>query len=229
MIENRFDREPIPLEETLKPRWNSLCSRLGISEHQESFKDLCNHYNEPHRAYHTLNHLNNCFNEFDEIKSLLNNPDSVELAIWFHDAVYNISQHDNEGKSAQLAKDFCHKNNLSKNFIKKVEDHILATGNHELSTDPDTNYLIDIDMSILGYPPKTLYEYEDQIFKEYSTVYNRKEYIFGRLGFLFKLKDYDLYKTDYFKNKYGQSCQENIPKVIANLEKSYFNIQENEF
>jgi len=219
MVENRLEKELTPLEEVLKPRWNNLCSRLGISDNQETFKNLCDHYTEPHRAYHTLNHLNNCFNEFDEIKGFLNNTDAVELAIWFHDAVYNIGQHDNEEKSAQLAKAFCHQNGLSKDFTKEVENHILATRDHNLSTNSDTNYLIDIDMSILGYPPEVLYQYEDQIFREYSTIYSKKEYLFGRFGFLVKLKDYDLYKTDYFKSKYGQSCQENIPKAIANLEK----------
>lgn len=228
MLENRPNNEFLSPKESLKPQWDSFCQRLNINDAQESFKVLVDHYSEPHRAYHTLNHLQNCFNEFNEVKHLLNNPDSVELAIWFHDVIYDIDKKDNEEKSAEFAKVFCQKNKLSEDFAKKVEDHILATGDHTLSSNSDTNYLIDIDMSILGYPINAIYQYEEQIYKEYSTVYNRKEYLIGRLGFLTKLKGYDIYKTNYFRNKYGQSCQDNIPKTIENLQKRYFEIQQKE-
>lgn len=230
MLENRPSNEFLPPKELLKPRWNSLCQRLNINDTPILFKVLTDHYSEPHRAYHTLNHLQNCFNEFDEVKHLLNNPDAVEMAIWFHDIIYDIGKKDNEEKSAEFAKNFCQKNKLSENFSKEVEHHILATGDHTLSNNSDTNYLIDIDLSILGYPIEEIYKFEEQINKEYSTIYTQKEFLIGRIGFLsIKLKDNDsVFKTEYFKNKYGQSCQDNIPKTIENLQKRYFEIQQNE-
>ena len=46
-------------------------------------------YSEPHRRYHTLQHLAECFAAFDEIADLAEHPPDVELALWFHDAIYD--------------------------------------------------------------------------------------------------------------------------------------------
>ena len=37
------------------------------------------------RYYHTLNHLKELFEFYDEYKSKLNNPVVVALSIWFHE------------------------------------------------------------------------------------------------------------------------------------------------
>lgn len=228
MTENKINsiNESLASKETLRPKWNDLCQRLNIFNNQIFFDDITNHYSETHRHYHTLNHINFCLQELEPVKNSLHNPETVELAIWFHDVIYDIGKNNNEEKSAKMAIQFCQKNNLSPEFTKQVEDHILATGDHTLSDNADTNYLIDIDMSILGYSPDDIYKFEEQIYQEYSTIYNRKEYLIGRLGFLSKLKGYNIYKTEYFKNKYGQSSQDNITKTIKNLEDSYFLLQQ---
>lgn len=48
-------------------------------------------YSKPSRVYHTLPHIVHCFLEFDSVKHFLKNPEAVELAIWFHDIVYETS------------------------------------------------------------------------------------------------------------------------------------------
>ena len=53
-------------------------------------------YSEPHRRYHTLQHLAECFAAFDEIADLAQHPADVELALWFHDAIYDTRRSDNE-------------------------------------------------------------------------------------------------------------------------------------
>jgi predicted metal-dependent HD superfamily phosphohydrolase len=221
MVENKNNRinETQLSNELLKNRWGGLCQRLNISNSQQFFNDINDHYSESHRHYHTLGHVNNCFKEFDLVKPLLDNPEAVELAIWFHDIIYDIGGKDNEERSAEMAVKFCQKNKLSENFTKEVKNHILATGNHTLSDNLDTNYLIDIDMSILGQPIEKMYEYEEQIYQEYSNIYTKKEYVIGRFGFLTSLKDHNVYKTDYFRDKYEQPCHDNVPMIIENLQK----------
>ena len=59
-------------------------------------------YDAPGRHYHNLRHIRHCLAELDAAKSLAKDPTSVELAIWFHDAVYDPQCHDNEERSAQL-------------------------------------------------------------------------------------------------------------------------------
>lgn len=219
MVENNICSETISSKELLKPKWNNLCQRLNISDDQESFKNIISHYSEPHRHYHTLNHINSCLQELEPIKASLNNPEAVELAIWYHDIIYTIGQSDNEEKSAKFAKEFCRKNNLSSFFTKQVENHILATKHISSSNDLDSQYLADIDMAILGQSSNIFDKYEDQVCQEYLTLYSKSDYQKGRKVFLETVLKNPIYSTDFFKNKYQQSAENNIKRVIVNLQK----------
>ena len=66
-----------------------------------AFQELIARYCEPHRKYHTVRHLDECFAKLVEIRALAQRPAEVELALWFHDAVYEQRSHDNEAKSAE--------------------------------------------------------------------------------------------------------------------------------
>ena len=58
---------------------------------------------EPHRHYHTLEHLRECFGRFADIRKLAQHPEEVEIALWYHDAIYDVKKSDNEERSAELA------------------------------------------------------------------------------------------------------------------------------
>jgi predicted metal-dependent HD superfamily phosphohydrolase len=47
-------------------------------------------------------------------KKLAAHPEEVELAIWFHDAVYDTRRRDNEEKSAEWAEAFILQSGLSR-------------------------------------------------------------------------------------------------------------------
>ena len=66
------------------------------------YNDLARHYSEPSRYYHGWTHLTHCLREFDKAANRMEIPDIVELAIWFHDAVYVPGAIDNEQLSADL-------------------------------------------------------------------------------------------------------------------------------
>jgi len=61
-------------------------------------------YQEPIRHYHNLDHIRHCLGEFDLFRNLSRDPDALETAIWFHDAVYDPTRDDNEARSADLAR-----------------------------------------------------------------------------------------------------------------------------
>jgi hypothetical protein len=59
-------------------------------------------YAEPHRAYHTQAHVDAMLASLQELGETIVHPAAVELAIWYHDAVYDPAAADNEARSADL-------------------------------------------------------------------------------------------------------------------------------
>lgn len=205
---------------SLHSRWNGLCQRLNIPDAQSSFENIVKHYSEPHRFYHNLNHLYNCFQEFDLITTLLDNPESVELALWYHDLIHSLGQSGNEENSAQIAKVFCQSQNFSDYFAKQVENHILATKHTTISRHHDSQYLSDIDMAILGQSTDPFDIYESQICQEYSSIYLPVEYRKRRTVFLETILKHPIYVTKFFHDRYEQTARQNIKSLIKKLQKS---------
>ena len=69
-------------------------------------------YQEKHRAYHNLEHVNDCLNQLDNFESEITDKHIIEMAIWYHDIIYNPYGKNNELKSAEeasiLKKSKCH-------------------------------------------------------------------------------------------------------------------------
>lgn len=94
---------------------------------------------------------------------------SVELAIWFHEVIYNPQAHDNEQQSADYMQRML-ENVLEAEQIAKIYAWILATQVHAPTADTDLAYLLDIDLAILASDPVRFAEYERQIQQEYAWV-----------------------------------------------------------
>ena len=86
----------------LEKSWFELYRHYHFSEPRKAFNKLIATYSEKQRAYHTLQHLYECLVLLDLIRADLKDAHAVELAIWFHDAVYDPQAKDNELKSAEL-------------------------------------------------------------------------------------------------------------------------------
>ena len=104
-------------------------------------------YSEPHRYYHNLLHIEDCLGEFDRAKQLATDPTAVELAIWFHDAVYDPRAADNEERSAELAKAWLSDLHASDALTDSVGRLVLATKSHDASLHADAPLLVDVDLS----------------------------------------------------------------------------------
>ena len=87
--------------------FNSLCRAAGFSEASLDanaiFAHLASRYSEPHRFYHNALHIEECLAEFSAFRSKAGNPIALEFSIWFHDAIYEPRERDNEEQSAALA------------------------------------------------------------------------------------------------------------------------------
>ncbi|MCP3875374.1 MAG: N-methyl-D-aspartate receptor NMDAR2C subunit, partial [Desulfobacteraceae bacterium] len=197
----------------------ALLKRLGsTTDPGPLYGRLIEAYSEKHRAYHDLKHLEHCLAEFDQIRDQLKSPDEVEMAIWYHDAVYQIGSNNNEEKSAQLARTELKRAGIKDTSVNTVEILILATKHNGSVVDPDTQYLIDIDLSTFGSPPVVYQEYENKIRKEHEwvpySIYKtkRKEV----LNSFFK-KD-PIYYTNFFNTKYEKQARTNLKLAIDALE-----------
>lgn len=196
-------------------KWYCLCDRIKCQKNAGPvLSRLIDAYRETHRVYHDLNHIIQCLKEFDQVKGDLKNADHVEMAIWFHDAVYRTSSNKNEEKSAEWAVRELINMGANTNVSTGVYDLILATRHDKYVDDTDSRYLIDIDLSILGASPDRYREYEENIRIEYKWVPHilfkrkRKEIL---KAFLEKE---NVYYTKYFREKYEQQARLNMITVL---------------
>ena len=174
-------------------------------------------YSERHRAYHTLNHLSHCLDELEDARHLANQPNQVEMALWFHDAIYDPKAKDNEQRSAELCRRTAKETGLPEAFGRKAYDLVLATQHHGAPEGDDARLLVDIDLSILGRPKDAFDEYETNIRKEYHFV-PPDRYRSARSAILRSFLDRpDIYSTDFFRQKYETRARANLKRSLAYL------------
>ena len=83
--------------------WRRCLINSAIDESVVVHAQLVDSYSEPKRFYHTLFHIEHCLSLLDKINPELQNPrGGLELAIWFHDVVYQPGAKDIEQRSADL-------------------------------------------------------------------------------------------------------------------------------
>lgn len=151
--------------------WRAARSAMRIDAPPIALRDaLLVRYAEPHRRYHTLQHLGECLDAFEHERAHAQRPGEVALALWFHDAIYDLQAHDNEAQSADWARDALRAAGIDADAAQRVHDLIMATKHDAQPTDADARLLVDIDLAILGAPPARFAEYEQQIRAEYARV-----------------------------------------------------------
>ena len=137
---------------------------------QVVFDELVARYSEPHRKYHTLQHLMECLAHFEAVGDLADQPGEVEMALWFHDAIYDTQRHDNEAESAAWARRALCEAGARDEVADRVHALVMATRHSETPATADERLLVDIDLAILGAAPERFAEYERQIRAEYAFV-----------------------------------------------------------
>ncbi len=203
-----------------KQRWARLWHDASIGgDSDPPFEDLAARYGEPHRSYHNLRHIAECLSDFDTARHLASQPIAVELAIWFHAAVYDPHATDNEEESARLAERCLFQKGASRHLRAAVAALVLATKTHDASKHADAPLLVDVDLSILGKPEDRFWEYEAQIRREYGWVPDvvfvakRAEIL---EGFLARER---IYATDWFFQRQETQARSNLQASLRRLRK----------
>ena len=119
-----------------------------------AFNSLARRYMNGQRWYHTLHHVKFCLKIFDEFIVLSSRPSLLELAIWYHDSIYNFNApaRQNEQRSAALARSELTWLKLDAQDIAYVERCILATTHDHEPVSHDSRLIVDIDLVGLGMP-----------------------------------------------------------------------------
>ena len=201
-----------------RTRWSQLMHALGFTDNQQVFEWLTASYNEPHRKYHNEQHIDAVLVNLDKARELAVDPVLIELALWFHDAVYKVFSKTNEIDSAKWASEFVLKNNADKSLSQKVYSMIIATQHNSVLQDSDEQLMVDIDLSILGASETDYDEFEQSIRKEYRLipwpVYKRKRTEILN-GFLERK---NVYSHEYFIDTLESGARANLGNAIERLQ-----------
>lgn len=197
--------------------WQRLWQELGGAADEQLFSRLIAAYSEPHRHYHTLQHLRECFEHFDGARDAARRPAEIGLALWFHDAIYDVHRADNEQLSADWARDCVLDARLGDAVAQRVHALVMATRHDAPAMDNDEQLLVDVDLAILGAPPDRFDEYETQVRREYAHVPEtdfraRRKRILE--GFLSRPR---LYATPAFFDSHEQQARANLRRSIGRL------------
>ena len=201
--------------EALRASWTGAWRELGIAAPDALLAELQDRHGEPQRHYHTLQHLGECLALLDAHRAAADRPAEVALALWFHDAIYDVHRHDNEQRSADWARRALLAAGVDRAAAGRIHALVMATRHDAQPEGIDAQLLVDIDLSILGAAPARFAEYERQIRIEYRHVAPevfeaRRREILGR----FLARD-PLYQTASMRMRLEAAARDNLRLAIG--------------
>ena len=159
----------------MQQSWVRLLEKYRVDSSQSlpAFGVLAAAYGSADRHYHNLEHLDEMFRVAGRLITITDDPKTIQLAIWFHDAVYDSRAKDNEARSAELAIALLGPIGVPRSELERLVQLIHATA-HSANAHPpgtrETAILLDADLAILGSPPDRYRRYAHDIRKEYAWV-----------------------------------------------------------
>lgn len=205
--------------QALRKEWQIRCASFCNNEAQvnEAFEKLVNAYSNTSRHYHNLSHINHMLGLLQKCHSEISEADAVYFSIWYHDAVYNSLNKDNEERSTALAAKELAVLGMSDNTINRISNYILATKAHLPVQDTSLQWLLDFDLSILGAEPEVYKQYTRAVREEYS-IYPGFMYKAGRKkAMLHFLEREHIFQTAQFRALYEEQARTNIATEISAL------------
>jgi predicted metal-dependent HD superfamily phosphohydrolase len=201
--------------DNLRLKWDELCKETGmVDPFNKYFNHIMQKYNEPHRYYHTGEHILFCLRNAEYHK--INSPE-IKLTIWLHDVIYDPTRNDNEQQSCIFANKILQELNVPSESIKFILSMIMDTTHVSPAKSYSGACVADVDMLILAVNKIGFLKYEEDISKEYNKNKHREKYIAGRLNFLRNI-EYPIFQTSIF-SKYEWEAKENISSLIDLLNK----------
>ncbi|WP_255568924.1 N-methyl-D-aspartate receptor NMDAR2C subunit [Comamonas sp. NLF-1-9] len=208
------------VHELLQHSWSTAWQQLGLpsgAADEQLRGKLLAAWGGPERKYHALGHLQQCLRALESVWSLPERPAELAIALWFHDAIYEVRASDNERRSADWAAQALIEHGAPEQVCARVHALVMDTCHAAQPATADGLWMVDIDLGILGASPERYAQYEAQIREEYAWVpswlYRRK-----RRALLRQFLGRDtIYGTPYFRMLLELPARRNLEQAVAAL------------
>jgi predicted metal-dependent HD superfamily phosphohydrolase len=181
-------------------------------------RELLARWSEPHRRYHTVEHLAFMLDVIEANAGLADDADAVRLAAWFHDAVYEVFAGDNEERSAALAVHHLPALGFAPERTQEVARLVRLTAGHAVEPgDRNGALLADADLAVLASEKSRYDRYAAAVREEYAAV---PDDVFrpGRAAILRGLADLpELYRIVPARAAWSARARRNLESEIATL------------
>lgn len=186
------------------------------------------HYEEPSRFYHTIEHIIDCLGHVPVVRETegMTRPRVfyaeiliIELALWYHDVIYDPQKRDNEAQSCELLRAHAEQLHLRSEIVLRACDAIMAT-RYSVSEPPQdkcAKWVVDLDLHILATPESVFDDFERRVREEYTFV-DDDTWIAGRTMVLQRFLDRDwIYQTALYRRRFEGEARRNLKRSLARL------------
>jgi predicted metal-dependent HD superfamily phosphohydrolase len=201
-----------------RARFEAAWRAVGAN-HDNASAWLADRYAEEHRAYHDAEHIAECLAWFNRLRDLAERPAELEVALFFHDAIYDPLASDNEARSAEELRRLARAAGVPAEAAERIARLIESTETHEVMSG-DAALLSDIDLAILGASPARYARYEREVRREYAAI-DEASYRKARAqvlrGFLERV---EIYQTPRLAARLEAQARDNLSSALTALEQS---------
>ncbi|MEU7602464.1 hypothetical protein AB0B78_16010 [Streptomyces sp. NPDC040724] len=205
----------------LQARWRATVAAAGATADRDPapYADrLLAAWAEPQRRYHTTAHLADVLARIDVLAPHAADLAAVQLAAWFHDAVYRPDRSENEERSAALAERALPELGIAAARTAEVARLVRLTVTHDPAPgDTDGEVLCDADLAVLAGAPEAYAGYAAAVRAEYGFVPD-EAFRTGRAAVLRQLLDLPrLFRTPYGTTHWEAPARANLAAELAAL------------
>ncbi|MFD9572950.1 hypothetical protein ACFWBI_24280 [Streptomyces sp. NPDC059982] len=205
----------------LRARWRATVTAAGAHPDRDPapYADrLLAAWAEPQRRYHTTAHLADVLARADELAPHAADPSAVELAAWFHDAVYRPDRSENEERSAALAERALPELGIDPARTAEVARLVRLTVTHDPAPgDTNGEALCDADLAVLAGSPQRYAAYAAAVRAEYGFVPD-EDFRAGRAAVLRQLLGLPrLFRTPYGAAHWEAPARRNLAAELDAL------------
>lgn len=189
--------------------------------------ELAQRWMAPERHFHNLEYLKTTLENVDILSEQARDVDAIRLAVWYHGAIFDVSEaaveHGEAGLnvlgSADYAADSLAELGVSEPQIDKITDLIRGLYRHQAVDDIDAQVLSDADLCILAADPQEYLEYLRAIRREYA-AYDEACFISARSKVIGSLLNRPQLFWTHGAASWEEQARENLRAELERLEKT---------